>query len=141
MRRVVVASCIASFLAPLASTMMNLSLVAIGEEFSVGSHDLGMVSTSFLLASVMVMIPVTKLADIWGLRKVFLARLALLGGAAGGRAGERPVRRWGTAGGGAASQPAGGGTQGAGADGAAAVAAMPTNAGPRTKTNSSAIDS
>ncbi len=82
MRRVLVASCIASFLAPLASTMMNLSLVAIGEEFSVGSHDLGMVSTSFLLASVMVMIPVTKLADIWGLRKVFLTGLALLGGAA-----------------------------------------------------------
>ncbi len=59
------------FLSPFTSTMLNLALVSIGHEFSVSSHSLGMVNTLFLLTSVMTMVPVAKVADIYGLKKVF----------------------------------------------------------------------
>ncbi len=66
-----IATSAGTFLAPFTSTMLNLSLVSIGLEFDVGSHSLAMVNTVFLLASVMFMVPMTKIADIYGLKKVF----------------------------------------------------------------------
>jgi MFS family permease len=72
------ATSVGAFLAPFTSTMLNLALVAIGTEFAVGSHSLGMVNTIFLLASVMVMVPITKVADKFGLKRVFIAGLLLM---------------------------------------------------------------
>lgn len=37
-RMVLLACCFAGFITPLLSTMMNLSLVNIGQEFGAGSH-------------------------------------------------------------------------------------------------------
>lgn len=79
MKVVLLASCLGVFLSPLASTMMNLALVAIGIDFSVGSHQLAMVNTVFLLTSVMAMVPMTRAADVWGLKKVFFVGLILMG--------------------------------------------------------------
>jgi len=72
------ATSVGAFLAPFTSTMLNLSLVAIGDEFSIGSHSLGMVNTIFLLASVMAMVPITKVADKFGLKNVFLVGIILM---------------------------------------------------------------
>ncbi len=73
--RVLLAACLAGFVTPLLSTMMNLTLVSIGEEFDVGSHDLAYLNTVFLLSSVMFMVPLAKLADIHGKRRFFIAGL------------------------------------------------------------------
>ena len=77
MRAVLLACCFAAFIAPLLGTMMNLSLVSIGQEFGVGSHSLAYVNTSFLLSSVIFMVPMTRLGDIHGKKRLFLAGVAL----------------------------------------------------------------
>ena len=75
---VLMACCFASFIAPLLGTMINLSLVSIGQEFGVGSHDLAYVNTSFLLSSVVFMVPIARVGDIYGKRRVFLAGVAVI---------------------------------------------------------------
>lgn len=77
-RNVLLACCFAGFIAPLLSTMMNLSLVNIGAEFGVGSHSLAYVNTSFLLSSVIFMVPMAKVGDIYGKKKMFLLGVALI---------------------------------------------------------------
>lgn len=67
-----VAACLASFVTPLLSTMMNLSLVSIGEDFSVGSHELAYVNTSYMLATAIFMVPLSRLADIIGKKRAFM---------------------------------------------------------------------
>ena len=69
---------ISGFIAPLLSTMMNLSLVNIGEDFDVGSHDLAYVNSSFLLMSVVFMVPFAKLADIVGKKRIFVLGLMIV---------------------------------------------------------------
>lgn len=77
-RLVLLAACLAGFITPLLSTMMNLSLVAIGDEFSVGSHELAYVNTAYLLASVIFMVPLSKAADIIGKRRMFVIGLLVV---------------------------------------------------------------
>ena len=77
-RLVLLACCLSGFVTPLLSTMMNLSLVSIGDEFGVGSHMLGYVNTAFLLSSVMFMVPLSRLADIVGKKRMFLAGVAVI---------------------------------------------------------------
>lgn len=77
-RLVMLACCLSGFIAPLLSTMMNLSLVSIGEEFSVGSHELAYVNTAFLLSSVVFMVPLSKAADIFGKKRLFLTGLVTI---------------------------------------------------------------
>ncbi len=69
---------ISAFITPLLSTMMNLSLVNIGEEFGTGSHDLAYINTSFLLSSVIFMVPSAKLADIIGKKRLFIIDLLII---------------------------------------------------------------
>lgn len=78
MKLVLLACCLSGFVAPLLSTMMNLSLVGIGEEFAVGSHMLGYVNTAFLLSSVVFMVPLSKAADIVGKKRMFIIGVALI---------------------------------------------------------------
>ena len=77
-RAVVLACYISGFIAPLLSTMMNLSLVNIGEEFDVGSHDLAYVNSAFLLTSVIFMVPFARLADIIGKKRMFIIGLTIV---------------------------------------------------------------
>ena len=69
---------VSAFITPLLSTMMNLSLVNIGEEFDVGSHDLAYVNSSFLLTSVIFMVPLAKRMDIIGKKKMFVICLLIV---------------------------------------------------------------
>jgi MFS family permease len=75
MRTVLIACCFGVFIMPLMSSMMNLALVPIDDEFVVGSRSLAMVNITFLLASVLVMVPLARVSDIIGRKKVFLAGL------------------------------------------------------------------
>lgn len=78
-RHLVLLACsISGFITPLLSTMMNLSLVGIGSEFSVGSHDLAYVNTAFLLSSVIFMVPLAKVGDIFGKRRAYMAGLVVI---------------------------------------------------------------
>ncbi len=76
-RTLLLASCTASAITPLTGTMMNLSLVSIGAEFGLGSHALAYVNTIFLLSSVVFMVPIAKMADIYGRKVFFIFGLAL----------------------------------------------------------------
>lgn len=75
MTTVLIACCAGVFIMPLMSTMMNLALVPIGIEFDVGSKSLAMVNTTFLLASVIVMVPIARMSDLIGRKKIFIAGL------------------------------------------------------------------
>ncbi len=75
-RMVLIACCAAGFVAPLLSTMMNLSLISIGAEFGVGSHSEAYINTAFLLSSVIFMVPMAKVADIYGKKRVFIVGVA-----------------------------------------------------------------
>ncbi|MBR2254565.1 MAG: MFS transporter, partial [Candidatus Methanomethylophilaceae archaeon] len=77
-RKVIVACCVAAFVTPLMSTMMNLSLVGIGDEFGQGSHNLAYVNTAFLLSSVIFMVPAAKISDILGKKRMFITGLAIV---------------------------------------------------------------
>ena len=78
-RRLVLISCgISAFITPLLSTMMNLSLVSIGVEFDVGSHDLAYVNSAFLLSSVIFMVPFAKVGDLFGKKRTFLAGILII---------------------------------------------------------------
>lgn len=76
-RTLLIASCTASAVTPMTGSMMNLSLPGIGEAFSVGAHSLAYVNTIFLLSSVIFMVPVSRIADIFGRKKLFMLGLAV----------------------------------------------------------------
>jgi MFS family permease len=57
--------------------MMNLSLVSIGAEFALGTHALAYVNTVFLLSSAVFMVPIAKIADIYGRKALFISGLVL----------------------------------------------------------------
>ena len=78
MRTLLIATCAAALITPLMSTMMNLALLSIGNEFGVGSHDQAYVNTLFLLGSVFGMVPAAKYASINGMKKMFVIGHAIL---------------------------------------------------------------
>ena len=78
MHTVLFACCASIFITPLMSTMMNLALVSIGHEFQVGSHSLAMVNTTFLLASVIAMVPFARLSDIYGRKRILVLGLVTI---------------------------------------------------------------
>jgi len=72
-RAVLIAACLASFLTPFMGSSINIALPSIGEEFALDAILLNWVSTSYLLASAMFLLPMGKIADIYGRKRVFLA--------------------------------------------------------------------
>lgn len=65
-------STLAAFLAPFDGSAVNIALPSIGKEFSMDAIALGWVSTAYLLASAMFLVPFGRVADIYG-RKNMLA--------------------------------------------------------------------
>ncbi|MGO9310062.1 MAG: MFS transporter [Spirochaetia bacterium] len=63
----------ASFLTPFMATSINIALPSIGREFSIDAVTLSWVTTAYLLAAAMFLVPFGRIADIRGRRKVFLA--------------------------------------------------------------------
>ncbi len=71
-KTVLVVSTIASFMTPFMSSSVTIALPRIGKEFAMNAVDLGWVASSFLLAAVMVLLPMGRLADIHGRKRIFL---------------------------------------------------------------------
>lgn len=70
-RCILVIATLASFLTPFMSSSVNIALPLIGEEFGANAVLLGWIPTSFILASAIFMIPMGRLADIHGMRRIF----------------------------------------------------------------------
>ena len=70
-----------SFLTPFDVSSVNIALPAIGKEFSMDAVSLGWVSTAYLLASAMFLVPIGRVADIYGRKKLYLIGIALFAAA------------------------------------------------------------
>jgi EmrB/QacA subfamily drug resistance transporter len=68
---------ISSFTGPFMFSSVNVALPAIQKEFSVNAIQLGWIATSLLLASAVIMVPIGKIADIHGHRRIFVWGLIL----------------------------------------------------------------
>lgn len=62
----------ASFLTPFTSSALTLSLPDIGRDYGASPNELGWVLEIFLLASIVCLLPMGKLADCLGKRRIFL---------------------------------------------------------------------
>jgi EmrB/QacA subfamily drug resistance transporter len=61
---------LAAFLSPFAISSVNIALPSIGKEFLMDAILLGWVSTAYLLATAMFLVPVGKIADIYGRKRI-----------------------------------------------------------------------
>jgi len=62
---------ITSFITPFMVAAINIALPAIGSEFMTDAILLSWVPTSFLLASAIFVVPFGRIADIYGMKKIF----------------------------------------------------------------------
>lgn len=60
----------ASFITTFMGSSINIALPAIGEEFALDAVSLGWVSTSYLLAAAIFLVPFGRIADIYGRKRV-----------------------------------------------------------------------
>lgn len=74
-RIVVWMSGLGSFLAPFMISGVNVALPAIGREFALDAVSLNWVATVYLLTSSVFLLPMGRLADLYGRRKTYLAGL------------------------------------------------------------------
>jgi len=74
-RCALVIATLTSFLPPFMASSINIALPAIGAEFSMDAILLGWIATSYLLSAAVFMVPFGKIADIYGMKKVFFLGL------------------------------------------------------------------
>ena len=68
---------LASFLTPFMGSSINVALPSIGGDLGASAVLLGWVPTAYLLTSSVLLIPIGRVADIWGRRRVFLGGIVL----------------------------------------------------------------
>ncbi|MCC7557094.1 MAG: MFS transporter, partial [Methanobacteriaceae archaeon] len=68
---IIIAS-ITSFITPFMGSSINIALPSIGTEFATDAILLSWVATSYLLAAAMFAVPFGRIADIFGMKKVFI---------------------------------------------------------------------
>lgn len=61
-----------NFLNPLMGAAVNVALPKISEEFSLDAVSMSWVTMAFLLASAVFLVPLGKIGDMWGRKKIFL---------------------------------------------------------------------
>ena len=66
------ATSMGAFLNPMIASMVILALPAIGLEFSVSARDLGWMSTAFILATAILLVPASRLVDSIGYKKSYI---------------------------------------------------------------------
>lgn len=74
---VLIVTCVAGFLTPFNGSSINIALPSIGTEFSADAITLSWVSTSFLLATSIFLVPLGRLADIYGMKKMLVSGLII----------------------------------------------------------------
>ena len=62
---------LSAFLTPFMGSSINIALPAIGSEFQMGAVLLSWVPTSYLLAAAMFLVPLGRIADIFGRKRIF----------------------------------------------------------------------
>src|SRR5262245_49930060 len=70
--------CISSFIAPLMLSAVNVAIPSIAKSFGANAIQLSWVPTAYLLTSAALLLPVGRLADIHGRKRLFLIGLALV---------------------------------------------------------------
>lgn len=78
-RYTLIAAAAASFLTPFMGSSINLAIPSIGKEFSCNAFMLSWVATSYILASAAFLVPLGRLADILGRKRVFIHGTAFFG--------------------------------------------------------------
>jgi EmrB/QacA subfamily drug resistance transporter len=68
---------LAGFLTPFDLSAVNIALPTLAGEFSMDAIQMGWVSTAYLLASAVFLVPFGRIADIYGRKKVFAAGLSI----------------------------------------------------------------
>jgi len=76
-RSILFIALLTSFLTPFMISSVNIALPAIGSEFGADVVLLGWIPTSFILASAIFLIPMGRLADIHGMRRIFFPGILL----------------------------------------------------------------
>ncbi len=71
-RSVLLVATIAAFLTPFMGSAINIALPTIGREFGADAISLGWVSTAYLLAAAVFLVPMGRLADIHGRKRIFV---------------------------------------------------------------------
>ncbi len=71
LRCVLFAATMASFLSPYIASSINIALPLIGREFGADAVLLGWIPTTYLLTSAVLLIPFGRLADLYGMKKIF----------------------------------------------------------------------
>ncbi|MCS7118496.1 MAG: MFS transporter [Archaeoglobaceae archaeon] len=72
---ILIASTIASFFTPFMASAVNVAIPAIEEEFELNAIFIAWISTAFLLSTAMFLVPMGKLGDIKGRKKIFVLGL------------------------------------------------------------------
>jgi EmrB/QacA subfamily drug resistance transporter len=68
---------LSSFITPFMSSSVNIALPDIANEFGLNAVMLNWVATSFLLATAVFLLPVGRIADIYGRARIFAAGMAI----------------------------------------------------------------
>ncbi|HSV96742.1 MAG TPA: MFS transporter [Spirochaetota bacterium] len=76
-RAALVIATLAAFITPFMGSAVNIALPAIGAEFAIDAVLLNWVSTAFILASAMFLVPMGRLADLRGRKRVFMAGMGI----------------------------------------------------------------
>ncbi|MCU0843872.1 MAG: MFS transporter [Spirochaetes bacterium] len=76
-RAALVIATLAAFITPFMGSAVNIALPAIGAEFAIDAVLLNWISTSFILASAMFLVPMGRFADMHGRKRVFMAGMAI----------------------------------------------------------------
>lgn len=69
---------LASFITPFMGTSINIALPTIANELTVNAILLGWITTAFFLTSAMFAIPFGRIADIYGMKKIFITGIVVL---------------------------------------------------------------
>jgi len=69
---ILLAVTISSFLTPFMGSALNVALPMIGREYSMSALALSWVISSFLLAATITLVPLGRISDIYGHKKIFL---------------------------------------------------------------------
>jgi EmrB/QacA subfamily drug resistance transporter len=76
-RAALTAAAASAFLAPFTGSSINVALPTLGADFGLDAVDLNWVATVYLLATAIFLVPMGRLADIYGRKRVFALGVAI----------------------------------------------------------------
>lgn len=78
-RAVLAVLVVGTILAPLDSSIVNIALPSIAAQFGERLAAVGWVTTAYLLTTASLLLTMGRLGDVWGLRRLYVAGLAIFG--------------------------------------------------------------